>query len=479
MRNFLLFATAVFLFASGSFADAQESAKDLVIKLGSRSYTEREIAAKKLEQLGLSALPALRVSMASADLETRRRAVVVMERIEDRAIQREIVQASPLHLRFVDEPLDQALLAVQKQTNLFLGFAERKSRLTVDTGVLPYWQAWGAFCKAAHLEEYDRMSSGMKLKRVRPSEVEELKAMVQSRELHYRATYQMPTIEFASEAASAGYAVDDRHSVRVRLRWESVDRLEKEKAPHAVFALEVRPEPRLALAALPRAEITKIVDAEGREHTVKAAPIFPVAFSADEEVYLAAFVGEIQYNGLLQRKSIPWPEPVRALKEVHGRVRLEVNARPPLMEISNVMKAVGTEQRLAQGPIVKIVKVDREETHVHLRLHVENAESLTPKGADPKVIRVRPGVAAVMGPMDVVMQRLEVRDARGWKCKELEATYQAANEGGGYLAYLIVEAPQAGELTLLLTKDARRVAVDVPFVVRNVAPPELKATGKK
>ncbi len=479
MRNIYLVAAVICLGWAGSFVHAQDSVKDLVAKLGSRNYTERETAAKKLEMLGLPALAALRVSLASADLETRRRAVVVMERIEDRAIQSEIVQASPVQLRFLDEPLDQALLAVQKQTDLFVGFAERKGRLTVDTGVLPYWQAWGAFCKAAQLEEYDRMASAMKLKRVRPDEVETLKAMVEQRDLFYRPTFQMPTIEFAVSAAASGYVVDDRHSVRVRLRWESVDRLDQEQVPHAVFALEVRPEPRLQLAALPRAEITKIVDADGGEHAVKASSIFPAAYSSDEEVYLAAFVGEIQYNGLLQRKSIPWPGPVRALKEVRGRVRVEVAARPRMIEVPRVFEAAGKEVRGYQGIKLKILEAKRET--LRLRVRFDDLDSLMPKGGDPQIVRVRPGVLAVRGPMDIVMDRIELIDPRGWKCKPIDASYEPVGDGKAYIADFSFEAPTPAtdDLTLVMTKESRRVAIDVPFVVRNVPPPQMEATDKK
>src|SRR5262245_26969266 len=102
-------------------ASAQESAADLVARLGSRSFLERENAAKKLEKIGAAALPALRAAYASADLETRRRSVVVMERIEDVMICERIVKATPVHLRFDDMPLGDAVRDIEKRMQLRLG----------------------------------------------------------------------------------------------------------------------------------------------------------------------------------------------------------------------------------------------------------------------------------------------------------------------------------------------------------------------
>src|SRR6266498_2953889 len=130
LRRVRLFASVLskfLLVMAISPAAAQESPVDLAIKLGSRNYVERATAAKKLEQLGTAALPALRASILSADLETKRRAVVVMERIEDRIMQERVVQPTLIHLRYEKTPLADALGDVEKQTRLRIGGTDRKN----------------------------------------------------------------------------------------------------------------------------------------------------------------------------------------------------------------------------------------------------------------------------------------------------------------------------------------------------------------
>src|SRR5262245_40551804 len=106
--SFSVLSVALWL-AFASLCLSQDSPAELANKLGNRSFAEREKAAKKLEELGAIALPALRASCLSADLETKRRAVVVMERIEDRAMQEAMVKPTPIHLRVEGRPLAEAL----------------------------------------------------------------------------------------------------------------------------------------------------------------------------------------------------------------------------------------------------------------------------------------------------------------------------------------------------------------------------------
>src|SRR6266851_8588337 len=56
----------------------------LVAKLGSDRYEVREAACEALDALGPIALEALRSALANGDLETRRRAIDLMQRIEKR-----------------------------------------------------------------------------------------------------------------------------------------------------------------------------------------------------------------------------------------------------------------------------------------------------------------------------------------------------------------------------------------------------------
>jgi len=171
-------------------ASAQETPVDWIRRLGSRNYADREKAARALEQLGKPALAALREAMNHADLETKRRAILVMGRIEDRLIQEELTQATPVRLRFENMSVDEALREVEKQIGLRCGNAFGKGRISkIDTGVLPYWQTWRKFCSAAQLSESDYALSAAKLKRMGENDVQQLFGMLNRERIEINSIY--------------------------------------------------------------------------------------------------------------------------------------------------------------------------------------------------------------------------------------------------------------------------------------------------
>ena len=72
-----------------------------------------------------------------------------------------------------------------------------------------------------------------------------------------------------------------------------------------------------------------------------------------------------------------------------------------------------------------------------MRLHLDNLDSLTPKTQTQRVIRIRPGVIAERGAIDVAMERFELRDLRGKKYRQEKSHYQQAEGGKGYKVELL------------------------------------------
>jgi hypothetical protein len=473
-----MWAAVTLLFAA-SAASAQETPAQLVAKLGSRNYPERERAAKALEQIGKPAMAALREAAGSAELETKRRAIFVLERIEDRVIADELTTPTKLRLNFRDLPIDQALKTAETQMNLRLVGINRKERISLDTGAVPYWQAWQRLCAAAQLEETDYARSAAKLKRITEADRETLFRALGGSQVEVFPFIGLP-IGFAAQPDLRPYAADDRHSVRVRARWHGVDKSIDGKTPHAVFAFELRAEPRLEIATLPSVEITKIVDERGDSRAVRTLRVMPEGVQAKDATFLAAYAGEIQFTGLLHLKAIPWPDETRALKELHGRVRIDVTARPRLLEFPNVLKAAGKTDKSYQGITVKVLAAEiGDEGEIRVRLHVDNIDSLTPQTQEQAVVRVRPGVVALRGAMDVAIERLELLDGLGRRSPLIRSKYEKADKGTGYDADLTFAytGARTDELTLVLTKAPRTVVVEMPFLVRDLALPEM-AEGK-
>jgi hypothetical protein len=204
---------------------------------------------------------------------------------------------------------------------------------------------------------------------------------------------------------------------------------------------------------------------------LKPARRFPDSGSLENDVLLAGYTGESQYGGLVNLKSIYWQGPMRPLKEVHGKVKLEASVRPVAIEMAGVFDKIGQAARGHDGVTLKILQADR--AAMKLRVQFDNVEALTPQSDAEKIVRIRPGVIGVRGPMDVVLERLELQGPHGWPCKRIESSYARAEDGKGYMATLTFEPPStaAQDLTLVLTKAARTVPVEIPFLVRDVQVP--------
>jgi hypothetical protein len=471
MRRIVTLIAVILILAPIVPAAAQETPADWIRRLGSRNYADREKAARALEQLGKPALAGLREAMNHADLETKRRAILVMERIEDRLIQEELAVATPVHLRFQNLSMDESFREIEKQLGLRCAGVNSKDPISLDTGAVPYWQAWRLFCAAAKLEETDYARSAAKLKRLSKDDATQLTTMFDRNGIGRRYPFWTPRMEFPAAAPADRYSVDDRHSVRVRVKWHGLDKSVEEKMLHGVFAVDVRAEPRLEIVTIPRAEITKIVDDQGQARSVQSIKLFPNTPRTEDADFLAAYVGEIQYGGLLQLKAIPWPGRPCSLKEVHGHVRMDVKVRPRMIEIPAAFKAIGQEARGHQGITLKILEAERtEEGDIHVRLRLDNLASLTPQTPVEQVVRIRPGVIAVRGAMDVAMERLELLDRAGRKCRPIKTGYEQAAQGKGYDADLFFADPgtKTDELTLVMTKASRTVPLAIPFLVRDV-----------
>ncbi len=427
--------------------------------------------------MGKAALPVLGDAAEHADLETRRRVVIVMERIEDKLNADWMLNPTPIALRFNSEPIKTAM----RRTGEQMGFPALVLRcedlsIDLDTGPMPYWRAWKSVREAGKLREGDWSVTAAGLEEIDDSEARRLRELQFERQIFDRVYSRRggdPRIELAPKHPTGDpYAEDDGSSVRVRVRWKSLSKQPYAKGTCAVFAVEVRPEPRLEFATLPSVEITKIVDADGKERDTSAVRMFPAPADPKDAPFLAAYSGEIQFDGLLHQKAIPWQGPARPLKELHGRVRLQVLVRPTLLEVPGVLKAQGKEVRGLGGITLKILEADTgEDGRLHIRLRLTNLESLAPQTDEEKIVRVRPGLVAVRGAMDVAMERLRMRDAKGW-LHQANTEYKEMDKG--IYEASVQFSPRSGnlgEIGLVLTKAAKTLTLDMPFQVRDVPAP--------
>jgi hypothetical protein len=117
----LIAAAALLLF--GGIADAGEIAT-IIKQLGSPDFRARESASKRLDAIGVPALPALKAAKSMADPEVARRAATLVKSITRRADNDRTLAPTLVELSAEDVPLSEVLAHLEKQTGYKLVVAD-------------------------------------------------------------------------------------------------------------------------------------------------------------------------------------------------------------------------------------------------------------------------------------------------------------------------------------------------------------------
>ncbi|VTR98161.1 Uncharacterized protein OS=Isosphaera pallida (strain ATCC 43644 / DSM 9630 / IS1B) GN=Isop_3204 PE=4 SV=1 [Tuwongella immobilis] len=133
-------------------------ATGLVLQLGDRSFAVREEAERALLEMGKPALDALTAASSDENLEIRRRA----ERIRDKIIRQlrdeAILAPTLVELTLKDVSINEAVAALKQQTGYSIvlqGSAIRltERNVTLSTGRVPFWEALERLCEKCDLME--------------------------------------------------------------------------------------------------------------------------------------------------------------------------------------------------------------------------------------------------------------------------------------------------------------------------------------
>jgi hypothetical protein len=134
---------------------------ELVTKLGSDDFREREAAAVALEKAGSAALPALREATNSTNPEVRQRAQEIAFKLQRTVDSTSYIAPKKLALNYRDTPLGVAINDLKARTGLNITLDTNRIKnplrtVTLVTGELPAWEALDQFCTAAGLKEVFR-----------------------------------------------------------------------------------------------------------------------------------------------------------------------------------------------------------------------------------------------------------------------------------------------------------------------------------
>jgi hypothetical protein len=147
------------------YADSEKIA-ELVKKLGSDNFEDRESANKELDAIGAPALEALRKAAKSEDAETRMRAEKLVKNIEKRLETARLLQPTMVRLKYKDLPVKDAIAELSKASgcNIVLHDPDNKigdRKITIETPEISFWEALDRFCKEAKLEEAKSQDIGL------------------------------------------------------------------------------------------------------------------------------------------------------------------------------------------------------------------------------------------------------------------------------------------------------------------------------
>jgi len=151
------------LVALPGWAEEKEAKKvdktaELIKKLGSDSFDEREDATKALDAIGEPALEALKKAAKSDDPEMQKRAEELVKKISKRAETSRLLAPTKVQLKFKDTPVKDALAEFSKKSGYQILAHDPNNKLndrkvTLETEEISFWEAFDKFCTEAKVVE--------------------------------------------------------------------------------------------------------------------------------------------------------------------------------------------------------------------------------------------------------------------------------------------------------------------------------------
>jgi len=467
------------LSASGALGVAPPgpSSAELVRRLGADDFDERERAAELIDKAGGAALPALRAARRSRDLELRRRANDLAERIERREDILRVLRPTRLRLNCKDVPIEKAVADFARLAGCEIqltGPGPWKRRVTLDTGETTFWEALALLETAAGLTESNKvkvsvpetvMTSGRRRRIVYLDEG----ALALAR--HYDGPLCLtdgkrpsrPSCQFGAlrlEATGATVLPDNQISLTLR----------------------ITPEPHLAWQGLVSLRIDSARDEHGQELR-QLGPLFAESVGAeagererlivlDSRRVLPRNLGKRSLSVALQRG----PKPSKQLRELRCTLAGWVRTAPEELDgIAPILGARGKTFTGKDGTVFAVRGVSRDSGRCTVRVEVTPPPlvgDLLPAGARLRHVGAGVGQAEALRREDCPWRLL---DARGQALPLVLAERERLG-GDNTLLYVVTytEGKGRGGPARLVFTARRSVLINVPFVLTNVPLPPPK-----
>jgi hypothetical protein len=245
---------------------------DLIAQLASLDFQEREQATKELIAAGGPAVEYVQKAVVNPDAEVRRRAALILAKIEKDLDTARLLRPKRIRLVYRDTPIPEVVADFAKKSGYPLQFEGDRVRLgtrkiTLDTGEVTCWEALDQFCRTAGLVE----------RRVPNSVSPDVPALNQNERQRaeilmlegYRGAMPPARVNLGRIVLLEGrdrLPISQTGGVRLRILHPNTQIPGHAKSSdEAVLALEVSPEPSIDWRGVLEVHVTKAIDLQNRE----------------------------------------------------------------------------------------------------------------------------------------------------------------------------------------------------------------------
>jgi ABC-type amino acid transport substrate-binding protein len=511
MRSVIL--TAAVLAAWPAAAPAEETATNhvdqLVTRLGSGAYRDRESASHELDGLGAAALDALRKAAGSADPETRRRAAELVERIGNRLTAARILTPTTIEFKYENQPLDHAIADLNRRTGAVISLHDanpakfRGRTITAATpGPIPLWDAIELFCRKADLHEWDGYSrvGGLVNQQQTPQVINGgFQGQVIVRSGRVRQNGPTPNSIVLLDGPGPKLPVCRSGAVQIRIPppGTPIDGLAPVAADEVAVPLQISAEPKLHWQGTVDIRIDRAVDDRGRSLTVVPAAREAVSDEV-EPIFLngAVMFGPVRRGGPVGIRVRRGEPPAPMIKELSGAIAGQVRVSEPLAVADAPLKMAGQTIRGGAGVMVKITTASRADdgdvtmsAEVHLPPEVQIAQQAAGQagmmvGGAMMIqggVVIRQGAMGPGGQMPAApagtteYQGLSLEDAKGRRFtvrRGMVEMNRFAQDGSVFQFTAHFKPAEAGqEPARLVFTASKPVTIEIPFAVKDVPLP--------
>jgi hypothetical protein len=492
MLSRILCISIILFVAAPALGQHTDSVANLIARLGSAKYGERETAMRQLEARGAAALAELRQAKLSADPEVSVRAGTLVRAVEERLEAERLLAGKRVRLTFDNTRVVDAVNEIARQTGFaitiegdLLGVRDRK--ITLDTGATTFWDAFEQFCAKAGVRE-------------RPSPVAKSPPYIDSdaRAVLIDVSYSgpRPTPPNENKTIRLIDAQPEKSptfvsgGLRVRaLAWDGLGNPSYGGASpsrRVGFQLEVRPEPNHAWQGVVGMRIDKAIDEHGQVLTQpepfrlpEAEPLMQMDGWRGAVVMWDASTGAPMiargFSRLIPALLAPGAKDAKRLKEVHGTLTAEAQTLRPIVTVDDILKAAGRTVKGEGDGSFKVIEVVRTGQQLRVRVQIDGPSNLAVV-RQMRAQRVRQGFVEFRGDLGGNDPNLALVDAKNQTLSpaRLDRTnvLGADNRGQPRLTLecqATFHLPADGPAPQRLVYSARKmVLVTMPFTLRDV-----------